>query len=89
MKTIPDCQQLRTLFWDVAFDSIDWRQHARFVINRVVTRGNLEDWFLLKKIYGCEKIKKEVLCIRSLDAKTLNFLSIYFGVKKADFRCCS
>jgi len=34
---------LRTLFWDVAFDSIDWQKHARFVINRVVTRGNLDD----------------------------------------------
>jgi len=85
----PTGSSLRPLFWDVAFDSIDWQKHARFVINRVVTRGNLDDWFLLKEIYGRKKIKMEVVSIRSLDPKTLAFLSAYFKVDKTSFRCCN
>jgi len=79
----------RTLFWDVAFDSIDWQEHARFVIARVVSRGDLQDWNTLKAIYGKNKIKEEVVCIRSLDPKTLAFLSVYFNIDKTSFRCCS
>ena len=69
---------LRPLFWDVTFDSIEWRKHARFVIARVVSRGNLQDWQTLKAIYGKNKIKQEVVCIRSLDPKTLAFFECIF-----------
>ncbi len=80
---------LRSLFWDVAFDSIDWKKHARFVITRVVSRGNLHNWNTLKLIYGQEKIKLEVVEIRYLDPKTLAFLSAYFGINKTSLRCCT
>ena len=79
----------KALFWDVHIDSIDLEVHSRFIIERVVTRGNLVDWNLLKKIYGKEKIREEVLRIRSLDRKTVSFLSAYFGIEKKDLRCCS
>jgi len=76
------------LFWDVQIDDLDLETHARFIIERVVSRGSLPDWHLLKKIYGKERIKHEVLRIRSLDRKTVSFLSAYYDVEKADFRCC-
>jgi len=82
-------QTLQSLFWDVSFDSIDWQKHARFVITRVVSRGNLQNWETLKAIYGKKKIKQEVVCIRSLDPKTLAFLSAYFAIDKTSFRCCN
>jgi len=77
------------LFWDVQYSSLDLGAHSRFIIERVVSRGNLADWNLLKKIYGKEKIKEEVVRIRSLDRKTVSFLSVYFGIARKDFRCCS
>jgi hypothetical protein len=79
----------KALFWDVQIASLDLETHARFIIERVVSRGSLPDWHLLKKIYGKERIKQEVLRIRALDRKTVGFLSVYCGVEKADFRCCS
>ena len=89
MELPENTESLRPLFWDVAFDSIDWQKHARFVIARVVSRGNLQDWETLKAMYGNNKIKQEVVCIRSLDPKTLAFLSVYFNIDKNSFRCCS
>lgn len=78
----------KTLFWDVEIETMHLEKHARFIIERVVSRGNRQDWQWLKKVYGKERIRDEALRIRSLDKKTLSFLSIYLGVEKAEFRCC-
>ncbi len=79
----------RSLFWDVNIDSLDIEVHSRFIVERVVSRGNMQDWDLLKKMYGKRKIKDEVLQIRYLDKKTISFLSVYFNTEKSNFRCCN
>ena len=76
-----------TLFWDTDVDSIDWEKQARSIIERVITRGDIDDWKQIKKFYGLPKIKKEIISMRYLDKKTLNFFSIYFDVPKTKFRC--
>jgi len=79
----------KALFWDVEVDFLDMETHARFIIGRVVSRGNMTDWNLLKKLYGKKKIQQETLQIRSLDQKSVSFLSAYFAKEKTDFRCCT
>lgn len=86
-KSLKEYNFTPSLFWDVAPDSLDIEAHSRFIIERVVSKGNLQDWNLLKKIYGKERIRTDVLQIRYLDKKTSSFLSVYFGVEKAYFRC--
>ncbi|MCI5125734.1 MAG: hypothetical protein D3925_14980, partial [Candidatus Electrothrix sp. AR5] len=41
----------------------------------------------LKQLYGHQRIKQEVVRLRSLDAKSLNFLSSYYEIDKELFRC--
>lgn len=77
----------KALFWDIDLNNLDIKKHSKFIIERVIKRGSLEDWFYLKKIYSLDIIEKESLHIRSLDKKTLHFLSNYFGVDKSKFRC--
>ena len=77
----------KALFWDINYQEIDYEKHARFVIERVLTRGNFQDWKELKKYYGLEKIKNEALNIRYLDKITLNFCHTFFKVPKKEFRC--
>ena len=48
---------------------------------------NLQDWEEIQKFYGLEVIKEKVLQIRSMNKKTLNFLSFYFDTPLTDFRC--
>ena len=75
------------LFWDIDLSSIDFTKNARFVIQRVIQRGSINDWITIKEFYGIDLIKREILLIRDLDFKTLNFFSIYFGINKNNFRC--
>ena len=77
----------KSLFWDTKLENIDLENHARFVIERVITRGLLKDWFILKSHYGYEKIKTEVVNIRSMDKITLSFCSHFFNIPKTEFRC--
>ena len=77
----------KTIFWDVKMEDIDWDAHAGFVIQRVVQRGQIKDWVLLKNKYGLPRIKEELLKTRSLDKKTLQFFSTYFDIPKTSFRC--
>jgi len=79
----------RSLFWDVKFDELDPEIHARFIIARVVSRGNLTDWAILKHLYGVKRIEQESMSVRSLDKKSLCFLSAYFSRDKKEFRCCN
>lgn len=75
------------LFWDIDIDSLDFDKNARFIIQRVILKGTVKDWVVIKKFYGLDFIKNEILQIRDLDPKTLNFFSTYFNIKKSEFRC--
>jgi len=75
------------LFWDINIDKLDFQTHARFIIQRVIQRGVLDDWKTIKNFYGLEFIKNEILLMRDLDPKTLNFFSTYFNINKNNFRC--
>ena len=90
MITIPsDCQLNYSLFWDVDPKGLNFEAHARFIIERVITRGNIDDWIMLLNIFGRKRIRDEVVTIRSLDPKSVNYLSLYFGIDKSEFRCCN
>lgn len=77
----------QNIFWDIEVGTLDNEKHARFIIERVLSRGQLTDWFAIKTYYGMERIKKEALRIRSLDMRTLHFLSRLFDLPKTQFRC--
>ncbi len=77
----------KSLFWDTKFQNIDYDKHIRHVVERVLTRGNWNDWLELRKYYGLEKIKVEIVQIRYLDKVTLSFCSTHFNIPKEKFRC--
>lgn len=76
-----------SLFWDVDPGKLDYDKYPRYVIERVVTRGKFKDWEEIKRYYGLETIKDRCLELRSVDPKTLNFLSNIFDIPKEQFRC--
>ena len=75
------------LFWDTDVTALDTKKHARYIIERVLLRGRLSDWFALVRLYGLEEIKQESMKLRYLDKVTLNFCSKLFNVPKSKFRC--
>jgi hypothetical protein len=70
----------KNLFWDVASESIDLTNHKRFVIERVLVRGNLIDFEKLIQIYSKDEIREAVRKSKELDPKTQHFCSWYFEI---------
>jgi hypothetical protein len=77
------------LFWDTPVESIDKKRNKRYIVERVVTRGFLQDFYLLTKMYSAEEIKEALRKSKELDPKTVNFCSYYFNLPKSEMHVSS
>ena len=75
------------LFWDVDSKTLDFRKDSDYIIDRVALLGGLEDWQILRRVYGDKKIKSVILGMKYLDDKSLHFYSLIFNTPKERFRC--
>jgi hypothetical protein len=76
-----------SLFWDTDIQSIDLEKNKSVIIQRIFTRGSLEEFFQVMEFYGKENCKETMLKTRWMDAKTLSFCSIIFDTPINLFRC--
>jgi hypothetical protein len=77
----------QTLFWDVDINTIDPEKHAPYIVERVLSRGTMEDFQSLKNYYGKTKIRDIAKSLRYLDDRVLYFCSAYFNTPITQFRC--
>ena len=75
------------LFWDVDVDKMDIDRYPAFVIQRVLEYGMWEDWTQIRSYYSMQTIKDEVMNLRTLFPKVLNYISLYTDTDKKDYRC--
>ena len=77
----------KNLFWDVDIGKIDDIRNIRLIIERVFTMGDLQDVIAVIKFYGLETVKHELMNAGYLDNKTLSWVSNFFNIPKATFKC--
>jgi hypothetical protein len=75
------------LFWDYNTNLLDPYIDKNLILERVFSRGTESDEREVFNFYGTNFIKNAILYIKHLDKKTLNYLSIIFGIPKEDFKC--
>ncbi len=75
------------LFWDVDRSEVDMDKQAKFIIQRVLEYGLLDDWLIIKRYYGKAELVRISTSLRSLDDRALSFVATYAGVAKEKFRC--
>ena len=75
------------LFWDTNLRNLNFDTRASFVLERVFTMGMQDDEWNAIKYYGKERIREEVIKCKSLDKKTMNYLSVFYDIPKKDFAC--
>jgi hypothetical protein len=71
------------LFWDTPIEKIDQQKNKRHIIERVITRGLLEDFYTLLQLYSTDDISDAITRSKVLDSKTANFCSIIFNIPKS------
>ena len=77
----------KRIFWDVNFAKIDYDAKARFVIERVFERGDVQDIRNCRRYYGDEKITEVLLNAKFLPLTTLYLASAVINHPITDFRC--
>jgi hypothetical protein len=76
-----------SLFWDVAPEAVDFDKHRRWVVQRVLEYGRIEDWRAIRELYGLDGIAEAAQHARTLDPKALAFISLLSGKSVDTFRC--
>jgi hypothetical protein len=84
----PDINSLSPhLFWDVDIRENSWEEHKIFIVQRVLEYGVLSDWTNLLSHVGIAELGKIATQIRSLDKKSLAFISTLSNIPITDFLC--
>lgn len=75
------------LFWDIDTSGLDPIQHRPYIVRRVMECGTWQDWLLLCRNYSQDGIIQTARNLRTLDRKSLAFLSVIGNIPKEAFRC--
>jgi hypothetical protein len=78
-----------SLFWDCNLGTLDATKHAAQVIERVLEYGGLEEWRMMRRHYGDERMKQVVTQLRCLSPQSVRLCCIAFDLQPEDFRCCT
>jgi hypothetical protein len=77
----------KELFWDVNFDSIDWKEKYHFVIVRIFERGDVKDIREVRKLYGDPLIKRVLLETKFISLHRLYLAAAVINEPIEKFRC--
>lgn len=73
-------------FWEQDHTKLNYDKGKRYIITRVISYGSQDDHIELFKYYGWNTIKEEVIQIKYLNKKILNFLGVLFEINIKKFR---
>jgi hypothetical protein len=66
---------------------MDYEKRINFILERVFSMGTEDDVREVVRYYGIGAIKNEIVKIKVLDKKTVNYLSFTFKIPKRRFVC--
>ena len=75
------------LFWDADPADMDLQRNKRYIVQRVLERGTVEDLRAVFHIYGLENVVAAAKSLRTLEPRALSFISCVAGEPKENFRC--
>ena len=76
-----------SLFWDVDRNTLSLSDHKKFIVQRVLERGTLADWRLLKQCYTVDGVVSIAQQLRSLEPMALSFIACVGNKPREEFRC--
>jgi hypothetical protein len=78
---------MKSIFWDVDFENIDYNLRSAFVIERVFERGDIDDIRNCRRYYGDERIREVLLNAKWLSLNTIYLASAILDKNINEFRC--
>lgn len=77
-----------TLLWEYDLKKIDWESMKVLVVQRVIERGWIDDYYAAIRMYGgMENFKNIIKQIPILTNKEISFVCKIFNLKKEELKC--
>mgnify|MGYP000510550781 FL=1 len=82
------CSVSPSLLWEYDLSDFDWWKSRKIVVQRILERGWLEDYYAGFNLYGgIEGFREIIKEIPFLSPRDINFACIVFNLKKEDLKC--
>lgn len=75
------------LLWDYKADDFDYNKGKAIVVERVVQRGNMDDWLTIFNLYGYDEVREQIKRIPYLNDKDMNFVHHVFDIPLNELKC--
>ena len=76
-----------TLLWEYDLSNFDWQQMRNEVVQRVLERGRMDDFYAILNLYGLEGVKAALREIPYMNDKDMNFACVAFDLRKEELKC--
>lgn len=77
----------KRIFWDIAFENLDYDDKVSFIIERVFERGDVEDIRQCRRYYGDERIRTVLMNAKYLPLDRIYLASAVIEEPLKAFRC--
>ena len=75
------------MLWEYDLDKFDWQQMRNEVVQRVLERGRMDDFYAILNLYGVEGVKAALREIPYMNDKDMNFACVAFDLRKEELKC--
>ena len=76
-----------SLLWEYDLSNFDWQQMRNEVVQRVLERGRMDDFYAILNLYGLEGVKAALREIPYMNDKDMNFACVAFDLRKEELKC--
>ena len=77
-----------SLLWEYDLSCFDWWKSRKIVVQRIIERGWLKDFYAAFKLYGgIEGFREIIKEVPSLSPRDMNFVCVVFNLKKEELKC--
>lgn len=74
------------LLWEFDLEKFDYEKGKSIVVERVVQRGNMDDWLTIFHLYGYHEVREQIKDIPYLNATDMNFVHRVFEIPLKELR---
>lgn len=88
-KQHKEAQVRSSLLWEYSIDNFDWLQMRNVVVQRVIERGLISDYYAILNLYGLNGVKEGIKQIPVMSRKDISFVCNVFNIRKEQLKCCT
>ena len=82
-----DAKIRESLLWEYNTKQINWHQMRNIVVQRVIERGRINDFYAMLNLYQLKGVKDAIRQIPSMNNKDIAFVCSVFDLKKEELKC--